>query len=85
MDPVIMSVAEKDPMSNKEFIIDRDSYVFDTQITISTISVSRANLSDNVGKHIAFLEIVQATIVPYDVVVAFPFLEFIGWCENKYS
>jgi hypothetical protein len=85
MDPVIMSVAEQDPMSNEEALIDRDSDVFDTEITISPISVSRANLSDNVGKHIPFLEAVQATIVPYAVEVAFPFPEFIGWCAEQYS
>jgi hypothetical protein len=69
MDPIIMSVTEKDPMSNEEALIDRDSDVFDTEITISPISVSRANLSDNVGKQIPFLEAVQATIVPYVVEV----------------
>jgi hypothetical protein len=80
-----MSVAEKDPMSNEEALIDRDSDVFDTEITISPISMSRANLSDNVGKQIPFLEAVQATIVPYVVEVTFPFPEFIGWCAEKYS
>jgi hypothetical protein len=85
MDPIITSVTEKDPVSNEEALIDRDSDVFDTEITISPISVSRSNLSDNVGKHIPFLEAVQATIVPYVVEVAFPFPEFIGWCAEQYS
>jgi hypothetical protein len=58
---------------------------FDTEITISPISVSRANLSDNVGRQIPFLEAVQASIVPYVVEVAFPFPEFIGWCAEQYS
>jgi hypothetical protein len=82
MDPIITSVTEKDPVSNEEALIDRDSDVFDTEITISPISVSRSNLSDNVGRRIPFLEAVQATIVPYVVEVAFPFPEFIGWCAE---
>lgn len=65
-------------MSNEEALIDRDSDVFDTEITILPISVSKANLSDNVGKQIPFLEAVQATVIPYVVEVAFPFPEFIG-------
>jgi hypothetical protein len=85
MDPVIMSVAEQDLTSNEEALIDRDSDVFDTELTISPISVSRANLSDNVGKQIPFLEVVQASIVPYVIEVTFPFPEFIGWCAEKYS
>jgi hypothetical protein len=80
-----MSIAEQDPMSNEESLIDRDSDVFETEITISPIFVSRANLSDNVGKQIPFFEAVQATIVPYDIEVTFPFPEFIGWCTEKYS
>jgi hypothetical protein len=67
---------------NEEALIDRDSDVFDTEITISPVSVSRANLSDNVGRQIPFLEAVQASIVPYVVEVAFPFPEFIGWCAE---
>jgi hypothetical protein len=58
MDPIIMYVAHQDPVSNKEALIDRESNVFDPEITISPISVSRANLSDNVGKKIPFLEAV---------------------------
>jgi hypothetical protein len=85
MDPIITSVTEQDPVSNEEALIDRDSDVFDTEITISPISVSRSNLSDNVGKHIPFLEAVQASIVPYVVEVTFPFPEFIGWCAEQYS
>jgi hypothetical protein len=85
MDPIVTSVTEQDPMTNKEALIDRDSNVFDTEITISPISVSRSNLFDNVGKRIPFLEVVQATIVPYVVRIAFPFLEFIGWCAEQCS
>jgi hypothetical protein len=85
MDPIITSVTEQDSVSNEEALIDRDSNVFDTEITISPISVSKANLSDNVGKQIRFLEVVQATIVPYVVKVVFPFPEFIGWCIEQYS
>jgi hypothetical protein len=85
MEPIIMLVTEKDPMSNEEALIDRDSDVFDTEMTISPISVSRANLSDNVGKQIPFLEAVQAFVVPYVVEVTFPFPKFIGWCTEQYS
>jgi hypothetical protein len=56
--PVIMSVAEQDLTSNEESLIDRDSDVFDIELTISPISMSRSNLSDNVGKQIPFLEVV---------------------------
>jgi hypothetical protein len=85
MDPIITSVTEQDPVVNEEALIDRDSDVFDTEITISPISVSRSNLSDKVGRCIPFLEAVQATIVPYVVEIAFPFPEFIGWCTEQYS
>ena len=80
MDPIIISVTEQDPMPNEEALIDQDSDVFDTKIIVLPISMSRSNLSNNVGKNIPFLEAVQATIVPYAIEVAFPFPEFIGWC-----
>jgi hypothetical protein len=60
-------------MSNEESLIDRDSNVSDTEITISPISVSRDNIFINVGKQIPFLEAVHDTIVPYVVEVVFPF------------
>lgn len=82
---IITSVTEKDPVVNEEALIDRYSYVFDTEITISPISVSRRNLSDNVGRSIPFLEAVQESIVPYAVEVTFYFPEFIGWCTEQYS
>jgi hypothetical protein len=85
MDPIILSVVEKDSMSSEEVLIDRYLDVFDTEITISPISVSRANLFDNVGKQIPFIEVVHATIFPYTLEVAFPFPKFIGWCRNQYS
>jgi hypothetical protein len=85
MDPVILSVTEQDPLPSEEALIDRDSDVFDTEITVSPVSVSRANLSDHVGRQIPFLEVVQASIVPYVIEVAFPFPEFIGWCVEQYS
>jgi hypothetical protein len=85
MDPIITSVTEQDHVLNEEAIIDRDSNAFDTEITISLISVSRRNLSDKVGMCISFLEVVHATIVPYVVEIAFPFPEFIGWCTEQYS
>jgi hypothetical protein len=80
-----MSIETKIPMSKEESLIDRDSDVFDTEIIVSHISVSRANFSNNVGKYIPFLEVVQATIVPYTIKLAFPFLEFMDWCTEKYS
>jgi hypothetical protein len=72
-------------MANEEALIDQDSDIFDTKITISPISVSRSNLSDKVGKCIAFLEAVQDTIVPYVVKITFPFPKFISWCTEWYS
>ena len=72
-------------MANEEALIDRYSYIFYAEITISPIFVSRRNLSDKVGKCIPFLEAVQATIVPYAVEIAFSFPEFIGWCVEQYS
>jgi hypothetical protein len=48
--PVILSVTEQDLTSREESLIDRDSDVFDTEIIVSPISVSRSNLLDNVGK-----------------------------------
>jgi hypothetical protein len=83
--PVILSVNEQDIASREEALIDRDSDVFDTEITVSPISVSRSNLLDNVGKQIPFLEMAQASITPYVVEVVFPFPEFISWCVEKYS
>jgi hypothetical protein len=85
MDPIITSVAEQDPMANEEALIDRDSDVFYTEITISHISVSRSNFSDKVGRCISFLEEVQATIVPYAIEIDFLFPKFIGWCVEQYS
>jgi hypothetical protein len=85
MDPVILSVTEKDPLPNEESLVDRDSDVLDTKITIEPVSMSKSNLSDNVGRKISFLEEVQASIVPYTFEVAFPFPEFIGWCVEQYS
>jgi hypothetical protein len=82
MDPIIILVVEQDPVSNEESLIDRDSNVFETEITIFPISMSRANMFDNVGNNIPFLEEIQDTIVPYVVEVAFPFPEFIGWCTE---
>ena len=84
MDPIVLSVVEKDPESNKESLIDRDADVFDPDITISPISMSRSNLDDIKGNNIPFLEVVQASIVPYVVEFSFPFPEFIGWCAEKY-
>jgi hypothetical protein len=86
MDPIIFSVIEKDPRPpNEEALIDRDSDVFDTEITVSPVFASRSNLLDNVGRQLPFIEIVHASIVPYTIDVLFPFLKFIGWCTEQYS
>jgi hypothetical protein len=83
--PVILSVNEQEISSKEEALIDRDFDVFDTEITVSPVSVSRSNLLDNVGKHIPFLEAVQASIIPYVVETVFPFPEFVSWCVERYS
>jgi hypothetical protein len=69
----------------EEALIDQDSYLFYTKITISPISMSRSNIFDKVGRCISFLEEVLATIVPYAVEISFLFPEFIGWCDKQYS
>jgi hypothetical protein len=73
MDPIITLVIDQYPMSNEEALIDQDSDVFDTEIAICPIFVSRSIFSDNVGNHIPFLEAIYPTIVPYVVQVSFPF------------
>jgi hypothetical protein len=73
MNPVILSIIEQDPSSKEENLIDRDSDIFDIEISISPISISKANLLDNFGKQIPFLEEAQASITPYAVEVTFPF------------
>jgi hypothetical protein len=42
MNPLILSVTEQDLTSKEESLIDRDSDIFDTEITVSPIFVSRA-------------------------------------------
>jgi hypothetical protein len=54
--PVVLSVSEPDTPSREDSLIDRDSEVFDTVTTILPISVSKANLLNNVGFQISFLE-----------------------------
>jgi hypothetical protein len=58
MDPIVFLVAEQDPEVNEESLIDRDVDVFDLDITISPISVSRSNLVDVKGNNIPFLDAV---------------------------
>jgi hypothetical protein len=72
-------------VANEKSLIDRDSDVFYTKITISPISMSRRNLFDKVGKCIPFLEAIHDTIVPYSIEIDFSFPEFIGWCVEHYS
>ena len=76
--PVILSVNEQEISSREEVLIDRDFDVFDTEITVSPVSVSRSNLLDNVGNWIPFLGMAQASITPYVIEVVFPFHEFIS-------
>ena len=83
--PVILSVNEQDIASREEALIDRDSDVLDTEITVSPVSVSRLNLLDNVGKWMPFLRMTQASITPYVVEVVFPFPEFVSWCAEHFS
>jgi hypothetical protein len=71
--PVILSMNEQDIA-----LIDKDSDVFDTEIIVSPISVSRLNLLDNVRKKIPFLRMTQASNTPYVIEVVFPFPEFIS-------
>jgi hypothetical protein len=80
--PVILSVNEQDISSREEALIDRDSDIFDTEIMVSPVSVSRSNLLDNVGTHIPFLEVAQASITPYVVELFFCFHEFVSWCAE---
>jgi hypothetical protein len=82
---VVLSMNEQDISSREESLIDKDSDIFDTEITSSPVSVSRSNLLDNVGMHIPFLEVAQASITPYIVEVVFPFPEFVSWCAERYS
>jgi hypothetical protein len=83
--PIILSITEQDHAPKEETLIDRDSDIFDTEITVSPIFVSRANLLDNVEKRIPFLEAAQSSIAPYVIEIAFPFPEFIIWCAKQYS
>jgi hypothetical protein len=76
---------EHEIASREESLIDKDFDVFNTEITVSPISVSRSNLLDNVWKRIPFLRTAQASITPYVVEVVFPFSEFISWCVEQYS
>jgi hypothetical protein len=46
----ILSMNEQEITSREEALIDRDSNVFDTEIIVLPISVSRSNLLDDVGK-----------------------------------
>jgi hypothetical protein len=83
--PVVLSINEQDISSREEALIDRDSNVFDIEITVSHVSMSRSNLLDNVGMRIPFLEVAQASITPYIIEVVFPFPEFVCWCAEQYS
>jgi hypothetical protein len=58
---VVLFVNEQDISSKEEALIDRDSNIFDTKITVSPVSVSRSNLLDNVGMRLPFLEAAQAS------------------------
>jgi hypothetical protein len=62
--PVVLSVSEPDTPSREDALIDKDSDVFDTVTMVSPISVFKANLLNNVGSHISFLEADQASFSP---------------------
>jgi hypothetical protein len=81
---VVLSITEQDLTSKEEALIERESDVFDTEITVSPITVSKSNLLDNVGKCIPFLEDSQASITTYAVEIIFPFPEFVSWCTKQY-
>jgi hypothetical protein len=83
--PVSLSLNEKAISSREEPLIDKDFDVFDTEITVSPVSVSRSNLLDNFRKHIPFLEVAQASIIPCVVEMVFPFPEFVSCCAERYS
>jgi hypothetical protein len=83
--PVILTMCEQETSSGEEALIDRDFDVFDTEMTVSPISVSKSNLLNNVGTHIPFLEVARASIIPYVIETVFPFLEFVSWCAERYS
>jgi hypothetical protein len=83
--PIILSINEQEISSREEALIDRDFDIFDTEIMVSPVSMSRSNLLDNVGKNIPFLEVAQASIIPYVVETVFPFPKFVSWCAERYS
>jgi hypothetical protein len=82
---VVLSMNEQDISSREETLIDRDFDIFDTEIMVSPISMSRSNLLDNVGMFIPFLEVAQASIIPYVIETVFPFPKFVSWCAEQYS
>ena len=55
--PIVLSVNEKDISSKEESLIDRDFDIFDTEITVSPVSVSKSNLLDNVGTRLPSLKV----------------------------
>jgi hypothetical protein len=78
-------VSEPNISSRKEALIDIDFDVFDIETTVLPICVSKSNLLNNVGSHIPFLEVDQASFTPYVIQTVFPFPEFVSWCAERYS
>jgi len=76
--PVVLSMSEPDISSREDSLIDRDSDVFEIKTTVSPISVSKANFLNNIGSHISFLEVDQASFTPYVIEIVFPFPEFVS-------
>jgi hypothetical protein len=83
--PAILTLCEQEISSREEALIDSDFDVFDTEIMVSPISVSKSNLLNDVGTHIPFLEVAQASIIPYVIETVFSFPEFMSWCAERYS
>jgi hypothetical protein len=83
--PVVLSVSEPYTPSREDALKDRDSDVFAIVTTISPVSVSKANLLNNVGSHISFLEAARASFTLYVVETIFTFPEFVSWCVERYS
>jgi hypothetical protein len=83
--PIFLSVNEQEISSREETLIDRDFDIFDTEITVSPVFMSKSNLLVNVGMCIPFLEAALASIIPYVVEIVFPFPEFVSWCAEHYS
>ena len=80
--PVVLSMNEQEISSSEETLIDKYFDIFNIEITVSPVSMSRLNLLDNVGTHIPSLEVTLASIIPYVVEMVFPFPKIVSWCAE---